>query len=173
MASPMNCPAALTATYCLALPVPKLANELTPKPLSSRSASGPLRNRSVMWCDWSNSTHEVRQACCSVRQLVNSGATGKACGRAVDCRSSSTGEPARRIAASRLIAPMSSATSTAGSGVDVIHGSAKSAAAPRLVHRARRAPRIGQADSLDRDKCLARGNPVLDMRGHREQSWQV
>ncbi len=111
MASPMNWPPALTATYCLALPGPKFANEFTPSRLSSLSASGPLRNRSVMWCDWSNSTHEVRQAFCSVRQLVNSGATGKACGRAVDWRSSSTGDPARVIAASRLSDPMSAATS--------------------------------------------------------------
>ncbi len=106
MASPMKKPPELTATYCLALPGVKFANVLTPKSLSSRSASGPLMNRSVMWCDWSNSAHEVRQASCSVRQLVNSGATGKACGRTVDWRSISTGDPARLMAASRLIGPM-------------------------------------------------------------------
>ncbi len=102
MASPMNCPSALTVTYCLALPGPKPANVLTPKSDSSRSASGPLRYRSVMWWDWSNSAQEVRQARCSERQLVNSGATGNKCGRALELRSSSTGDPACAIAASRL-----------------------------------------------------------------------
>ena len=106
MASPMKKPPALTATYCLALPGVKFANVFTPRSLSSRCASGPERNRSVMWCDWSNSAHEVRQASCSVRQLVNSGATGKACGRTADWRSSSTGDPARLMAASRVIGPM-------------------------------------------------------------------
>jgi hypothetical protein len=41
-------PSALTATYCLALPGLKFANVFTPNRLSSFSASGPLRNRSLM-----------------------------------------------------------------------------------------------------------------------------
>src|SRR5690606_35260731 len=56
---------------------------------------------------------EVRQAVCSDLQFVNSGATGKVCGRTVELRSSSTGDPTRWIADSRLSKPMTSTTSCA------------------------------------------------------------
>ena len=55
-------------------------------------------NRSVMWCDWSSSATDVRHACCSERQLLNSGVTGKTVGRACALRSSATGLPARAMA---------------------------------------------------------------------------
>ena len=55
-----------------------------------------------MWWDWSKSAQVSRQACCSERQFVNSGATGKVYGRAAALRSSSTGLPTLAIAASRL-----------------------------------------------------------------------
>ena len=40
-----------------------------------------------MWCDWSSSATDVRHACCSDRQLLNSGVTGKMVGRACASRS--------------------------------------------------------------------------------------
>jgi hypothetical protein len=102
MASPIRWPPALTATYCLALFTPKFANVFTPRSLNSRSASGPSTNRSVMWWDWSSSAHVVAHARCSERQFVNSGAIGNVWARAAEFRSSSTGLPARAIAAARL-----------------------------------------------------------------------
>jgi hypothetical protein len=93
----------------------EVAEVLAPKRLSRSKAPGPRRKKSVMWWDWSNSTQQVRQARCSERQLVNSGATGKAYGRAGECRSSSTGDPARLIAASRLSDPMAKHLSVHGS----------------------------------------------------------
>ena len=44
---------------------------------SSRSASGPVMNRSVMWWDWSSSAQVSTHDRCSERQLLNSGVTGK------------------------------------------------------------------------------------------------
>jgi len=38
----------------------------------TRRASGPEMNSSGMWCDWSNSAADSRQARCSSRQFVNS-----------------------------------------------------------------------------------------------------
>src|SRR4051794_13690099 len=107
MASPMRWPSGLTATNCLALPGPKFAKVLTARPLSSRSASGPSTNRSVMWCDWSSSAQVSSQDRDSVRQLVNSGCTGKVLGGKARFRRSSTGLPARASAAARLSDDMS------------------------------------------------------------------
>ena len=115
-----------------------------------------------MWCDWSNSTHEVRQAFCSVRQLVNSGATGKACGRAVDWRSSSTGDPARRDRGLQILGShVLQKPPTAGPGFGARSWRETSRAAASSTPETR-APRIGQAVSLDRDKCLVPAcRPVL------------
>ncbi len=54
-----------------------------------------------MWWDWSSRAQVCAHARCSERQLVNSGATGNVMARAAECRSSSTGEPARSTAAAR------------------------------------------------------------------------
>lgn len=67
-----------------------------------------------MWCDWSSNAHDVRHALCSDRQLVNSGATGKACGRTGESRITATADPTRWIAASRLSAPTTSTTFLSG-----------------------------------------------------------
>ena len=72
---------------CFAWSTWKFAKLFTPTSESSLSASGPVMNRSVMWCDWSSSATDVRHACCSDRQLLNSGVTGK-----------TVGGPARRAA---------------------------------------------------------------------------
>src|SRR3954464_2946259 len=102
IASPMRWPSGATATNCLALPGPKFAKVLTARSLNSRSASAPSTNRSVMWWDWSSRAQLSSHARCSVRQLVNSGCTGKVLGGKLRLRSSSTGLPARARAAARL-----------------------------------------------------------------------
>ena len=81
---------------------PKFANVFTPRSLSSRSASGPAMNRSVMWWDWSSSAHVRAHARCSDRQFVNSGAIGNVWAGVAAFRSRSTGFPTREIAAARL-----------------------------------------------------------------------
>ena len=90
---------------CFAESTVNFANELTARSCRSLSASGPLMNRSVMWCDWSSSAHDVRQDCCSLRQLLNSGATGKTVGLDCALRRYSTGLPASAMASARLCGP--------------------------------------------------------------------
>ena len=77
MPSPMTWPAGVHGTNCLAMLTGKLATLLIPVSEISFSASGPLKKKFTMWCDWSNRTAVSRQARCSRRQLVNSyGTTG-------------------------------------------------------------------------------------------------
>src|SRR3954452_23932355 len=102
MASPIRWPSGATATNCLALPGPKAAKLLTARSLNSRRASGPVTNRSCMWCDWSSSAQLSSQDRCSDRQLVNSGCTGKVLGGKARLRRSSTGLPTPARAAARL-----------------------------------------------------------------------
>ena len=75
MPSPITCPAGVVGTYCLAMLTGKFATLLIAVSEISLSASGPLKKRLTMWCDWSNSTAVSRQALCSRRQFVNSAAT--------------------------------------------------------------------------------------------------
>src|SRR3954462_11636629 len=116
MASPIRWPSGETATNCLALPGPKVAKVLTARSLNSRGASGPSTNRSVMWWDWSSRAQLSSHARCSVRQLVNSGFTGKVLGGKLRFRRSSTGLPARARAAARLSDDMDPAPFLGGGG---------------------------------------------------------
>lgn len=72
MPSPMTWPAGVVGTYCLAMLTGEFATLLIPVSDTIFSASGPLKKKLTMWCDWSNRTAVSRHARCSRRQLLNS-----------------------------------------------------------------------------------------------------
>ncbi len=53
MPSPITLPAGVVGTYCLAMSTGKVATLLIAVSEISFTASGPLKNRLTMWCDWS------------------------------------------------------------------------------------------------------------------------
>jgi hypothetical protein len=75
MPSPTTFPAGVVGTYCLAMFTGKLATVLIAVSDTSLTASGPLKKKLTMWCDWSNRTAVSRHARCSRRQFVNSAGT--------------------------------------------------------------------------------------------------